>query len=123
MTREQSIIEHRKMWNWISDETLRAKHIIYKDDYFLCNDINRDEIYCKCYLCDYATSISGWKDKCQYCPIDWGSTVENVMCLDKEYYDDEKGLYELWVSATERFDYKKAADLARQIAELPERIF
>ena len=34
LTREQAIMEHRKMWNWIADETLRLKRRVPKDNYF-----------------------------------------------------------------------------------------
>lgn len=35
LTREQTIAEHRKMWNWIAEECLRRKEKVEKADYFI----------------------------------------------------------------------------------------
>ncbi len=42
-------------------------------------------------------------------------------CDDRYEYDDNKGLFGLWCKYHKEDDWEKAAELARQIAELPER--
>ena len=40
LTREEAINEHRKMWNWIADETLKQKRKVNENEYF--HQINFD---------------------------------------------------------------------------------
>ena len=115
LTKEEAIEEHRKMWRWIAEETEKRQEIVYKEDYI--EDYFPDEkISCDCFCCEYDEQKQG--KNCKFCPIDWGSKCDWFMCLRKEIKDDNKGLFYLWELTT---DWKKAAELARQIAELPER--
>ena len=104
LTREQAIAEHRKMWNWIADETNRLKRKVSKYKYF---DVMRiDDIPDnRCYCCEF------FKQNPFYCGCDciinWG---EGIVCTDS--------YYEKWTSAD---DWQEAARLARIIANLPER--
>ena len=52
------------------------------------------------------------------CPIEWGSEVEDLMCLDQYKEYDNEGLYAL---CRDELDWREQAKLARQIANLPER--
>lgn len=81
LSKSEAIKKHRKIWNWIADETLKQKRKINKNEYFMAHKGVTDTLLCDCCCCEYV--------------IDYINTYSH--------------------------DYKKAAKLARQIAELPER--
>ena len=107
LTKEQAIENHRKMWNWIADETLKQKRVVRKQEYFVANNIP-DSIRpdSDCYCCEY--SIINFRRSCSVCPIQWN----HRLCYVSEYND--------WRAAYYKENYKKAAKLARKIAKLPE---
>ena len=111
LTREQAIAEHRKMWNWIADETERTRHVAEKHDYFIQNGID-GQLYTnsECFCCEYVCQL-GVARACSLCPIDWGSDmgIKNN-CINSLYTD--------WYYCGSP---DEAAKLARQIANLPER--
>lgn len=104
LTREQAIAGHRKMWNWIADETNRLKRKVEKSEYF--NAMGIDDIPDnRCYCCEFVIRN---QFRCKYdCIIDWG---EGIGCVDSYYKE--------WLCAD---DWKEAARIARIIANLPER--
>lgn len=107
LTKEQAIENHRKMWNWIADETLKQKRIIRKKEYFSANNISSSCIpFYECYCCEYSTK--NCRRDCSKCPIKW----ENGDCIAGEFSD--------WTEACIVNNYTKAAKLARIIAYLPE---
>lgn len=114
LTFEEAIENHRKMWNWIADETEKREEIVIKQDYFRENEI--DPCIYNCYCCQYAkdNSAHGYRD-CKICPIIWRGEFNN-------YYQIRCtaliSLYELWHNAD---NWQSAAKYARQIANLPER--
>ena len=109
LTKQQAIEGHRKMWNWIADKIEREKRRFYIYDL--------KEIYCRennlllrhnCFCCEY----SGDDDRgCEKCPVDWEKT--------EHCSDDEKSLYTLVLYA---YTWQKQAELARTIANLPEKL-
>lgn len=109
LTRETAIKNHRKMWNWIADETLKQKRIVGKYEYFQFLEIKMNNLDRRpknlCYCCEFANGL------CPRCPIDWGQN-------DAWCYDISTGLYIKW---QKELNYKKAAKIARRIAKLPER--
>lgn len=108
LTREQAVAEFRKQWRWIAEKTLERKCIVEKDEYFEEQDIKSEDIPKNmCYLCDYSLRRS--YIACSQCPI--------PRDLSSPFQDCCNGLYRLWLSES---DYIKSADLAAQIAELPE---
>lgn len=116
LTREEAILWHRKMWNWIADRIEEEKRDQYieglKEEY--CDREGFDDIENYCFCCEYTKT----RCICDYCPIEWESEVEDFMCLDRyEEYDCE-GLYLLCRNES---DWREKAKLARQIANLPER--
>lgn len=125
LTKEQAIAEHRKMWRWIAEETEKRREIVYKGEY-LIKYFPDDDIYYSCFCCEYAIQKmlfendrgSKIDNKCTFCPIDWGGEVNAFMCERKDLSTKNRGLYFLWVRTN---DWKEAAELAREIAELPER--
>ena len=122
-TREQAITKHRQRWNWIADETIKRKRRIIKMDYFNENlDKNEEPPLAGCYACQYSAEqrgiISFSKNMCQFCPIDWHSDSPYAMCMNKDEHSFRSNTFAAW---SETNNWKKAAELARQIAELPER--
>lgn len=120
-TREQAIAEHRKMWNWIADETERTGQRVTKREYMSKHGVN---IYLPhyCFLCAYSEKQARKhrrtrSGKCDYCPLDWSSNAL-CPCLDKQEENDLKGLFAQWELTS---DIPRRVELARRIAELPKR--
>lgn len=118
LTRERAIELFREEWNYIADEIEERKEH--------CNIVALKRKYCSmvmerakhsCFLCEYSLKEDGFPD-CSKCPIDWGSKRKGYMCEDKKQTGDRKGLY---MACYEEKDWKKQAELARKIANLPER--
>lgn len=55
---DEAIENHRKMWNWIADETEQRKEIVTKEDYFAENKI-QDDVFENCYACEYGIQQVG----------------------------------------------------------------
>lgn len=111
LTREEAIENHRKMWNWIADETELWQRKVYKEDYFEKNKI-KNAPYLKCYCCEY--NIRNNRLYCgENCIVNWENTdiIENTKDCTNSYYED-------WCCEE---DWQEAARLARIIANLPER--
>jgi len=143
ITKEQAIIEHRKMWQRIAKETNKQKRVVAIEEYF--KKYFPYSVLNNSFCCEYGyhksvnkkfkrliCSIKKWLkynifcfDNCKYCsqlscfscPIDWGNETDYQMCYNKTHHDGN-GLYAIWCRTE---DWKKAAKLAEQIAELPER--
>lgn len=113
--REDFIFHHRKMWNWIADESLKLKRKVSQHEYFEAMNID-DELwpFNMCYCCQISLCRGG----CNVCPIDWKSSVIELKCQDKNERFDRKGMHGKWADEP---DYKKSAKLARTIANLPEK--
>ena len=121
LTREQAIKEHRKLWNWIADETIGQEIKVEKWEYFSLFKFIQP-IHA-CYCCEYAKNVCMSKSedfsmgkRCQYCPIEWGEESYN-QCVSEEITNS---YYSLWEEC-KSYNYIIAANLARLIAELPER--
>lgn len=107
LSREETIANHRKMWNWIADETLKRKEKVFKDEYFKEYNIPKYIMPpFECFCCEY-TEYAGDPIKCKKCPIRWPYQLCRL-----------EGPYKNWCDT---FDYVEAAESARQIAELPEK--
>lgn len=108
LTREQAIAEHRKMWSWIAGETERTGHKLEKRDYFIRNGIS-EKIFLNCFCCEYVHQNG---NGCVLCPIDWGNYIDGQnRCMESLLYD--------WTYSCD--SHEESAQLARQIANLPER--
>lgn len=121
VSKEKAITNHRMMWNWIADETLKRKYCVSKEDAFEHFKWDWDKIWIGCWCCHYAI-IERNKNiydigvsTCEYCPLKWN---HNRCNYDGEFF---KGLYSKWYIATINNNYKKAAKIARKIANLAER--
>ena len=112
LTFDEAIENHRKMWNWIADETEKRQKALDKDSYFKENKLHR--CYCNSYCCEYAAENSlGIMRDCNMCPIEWGNGIK---CRD----DGE--LYYQWENSVYFDNWQFAAKYAREIANLPTRL-
>ena len=105
ITKEEAIRNHRLMWNWIADESLRQKRCVDKDEafkHFGWGETLAYNSYCWC--CAYAHNY------CDKCLIEWGNCLK---CAGS--------IYDYWVMFKDYNDYIKAAEVAKQIANLPVR--
>ena len=109
LSKGRTIREHRKLWNWIADETLKQRRRVMKEEYF---EVHKEEYpiipHEECWCCEYSR-----EDDCSDCPIDWGKDKDKFIGCTHSLYRD-------WVTCCTN-EYIKASQIARQIAELPER--
>lgn len=121
LTKQEAIRLHRLMWLWIAKETLKRKKKVYKFDYFDEMEIPfEDRPQDLCYCCEYdSQKYKVEEDFCKHCPLDWKSEIDDLICVSKYRWLDKKGLFSQWKGET---DYKKCAELAREIANLKVRI-
>ena len=110
LTKEEAVKRHRMMWNWIAYDTLRREEYVTKREALEHFGWDGSKMHSSCWCCTYAREHGS----CEDCPIQWpeGKCASSV---------GVKGLYDEWCYMRWRFDHKKAADLAYQIANLPER--
>ena len=117
LTREQAITEHRKMWRWIAEQYENESDISphqLKKIYLLKNGYGDSFLILnRCFLCEYAKEL--WYAECRSCPLIWGTTD----CMGNS--DEHSGLYGQLIDCYLNRDIEKCAQLARQIAELPEK--
>ncbi len=114
LTRKQAIRNHRKMWNWIADETEKRDVKVKKADYFRENGIT-DEPYTLCYCCEFARQLAFKVKECIFCPIKWGDNANATCC-------DGCKIFLKWItSSAGDKDGNSSAQLAREIANLPEK--
>ena len=108
-TLEEYINEHRKMWTWIAEETLRQKKKVSKYDY-----LSKYNIYNildgNCWMCEYAYKKT--KGNCDNCPLQWLDIdgIEISYCCESPC-----SLFRAWIKED---DYQKAYELAYKIANL-----
>lgn len=124
LTRKQVMKRHRELWNKVA-ELLEESHelseghssiVSYKRDALVQLGYEECEMPKECcWLCEYDFSPK-FKNvpKCENCLIgDWGNGAEHC-CRDGS-------LYQAVITRIKLGEYKKASELARQIANLPER--
>ena len=121
LTKQKAVEEHRKMWNWIADELMKGKYtvVMLKEKY--C-DMREVDPLNTCFCCAYAEQIDK-EERCKYCPIEWDSSYSSYMCENKEIDEDiDMGLWIYANRLSNQGKYLEAAIVARQIANLPERM-
>lgn len=134
LTKEQAIQEHRKMWNWIADQyKKRSKADINNLKCMYLHAKNMEGIYGHCFLCHYAgnneSSHGNYAFNCDQCLLQWpvpkDSNIEDGYCVDKYNLNDNYGLYGMLLEghneSGEKLVFKEKENIARQIANLPER--
>lgn len=108
LTKKQAIEGHRKMWNWIADEIEKRKcecDIPLFKQCYCCE--NKLTLISNCFCCEYNVGIK----ECLKCPLDW---IETSHCCDNDN--------SLYCKLTHSESWQEQVDLARQIANLPERV-
>lgn len=117
MTREEAIEAHRKMWNWIADESEKTGKIKNKLDYHVEMGLLKNKEYYYpingCYICEYALEICDDGYMCDFCPIGWGSKNGNHCNRPGSPFYDWENL------SFEEGSISSYAKLARTIANLP----
>lgn len=109
ITKEDAVILHRKMWEWIVNETLLQKIKITKDDFFEAHPWLATPFQ-KCYCCQYAYQNTPEGERlCNNCPLDWGE------------YNCMKGRNSLYGKWFLNDNYLEALGLAFEIMHLPEK--
>lgn len=124
MLREDAIKKHRAMWNYIAQRienekntmnigTLKANYVEHSGD-----DIIEMSAHNKCYLCNY-TDIH-----CRECPLIWPSDFKLYQCENGFLLPNghiSEGLYSECYHLQCTGDWQLQAELARKIANLPEK--
>lgn len=124
MTKEEAIVNHRRLWNEIADmldRGERCNHVDVLKRQALNNIGEENDIHNNCYCCEYA------KNDCSRCPVIWNNeSYDDYMC--EIGYEDDFSIYVEHNSEWANFliligekDYDTAAKIAREIANLPER--
>ena len=107
------------MWNWIAEHIVTNERTMnigtLKQEYIEMQGDDLQEMYTHnhCYLCAY-TDVN-----CRRCPLSWPSDVITYMCECGYYFDD--GLYTRCLNLYASGEWKLQAQLAYEIANLPER--
>ena len=107
LTREESIANFRAHWMWLSENP--------KVDKWGAPNVKGKGLFNNCFLCEYSFNPAVGDVDCKKCPINWSSSRKKFMC------ELGFGLYGQWSGAIFEGDYDSAAELALQIANLPER--
>lgn len=108
LTKAQAIANHRKMWHWIAETTRKEKRYVTKEEAF--DHFGWPHVPVNCWCCAYI-------EKCNHaenCPIAWPGG--NCFAEGSPFCD--------WLVIKFEGDsaYLRAADLADQIANLPENL-
>lgn len=112
LTREEAIERHRRMWSWISSETLRRGHPVSKQearDHFNWPMLNHG-----CWLCEFNGDPCDYQSGEGSCIVQW----PGGRC---SYEHGRGGLFDQWVDAYFDDNGALAAELAMRIAMLPEK--
>lgn len=127
MTIKECQEKHKKLWNWIADETERTGKIIHKRDYFTEMGIQKNPRH-NCWACAYDRErLEDWTLACTKCPIDWKKyhnwPFRHTFCEIGETSPYRKWLI-MVVSNDDNIELeeetvKELVRLAREIANLP----
>ena len=116
MEKDEAVRKHREMWNAIADKIEARKHGI--DIYKEKGRIAGKGILNNCFCCEFARTEQDVPN-CDMCPMIWPGDSRDFMCEDASNERNGDGLYRKCVNSNG--DWKKQAQLARQIANLPEK--
>lgn len=119
LSKEEAVRRHRELWNKIAElctggfnvgmiKTMALNALGYHD--------SRDYPTNRCWACEYAINNAIYLHRtnegvCCSCPIKW----KTALCHDKG------GEYDMWTRYILDRNYEKAAEMARVIANLPEK--
>lgn len=114
---------HKKLWNWIADETKRRQRIIEKEQYF--NEFREEHRPINdCYACEFSRQLmifySTYMTKikvidpdvrCSLCPLKWTPGRIDMTCLT-----GYNNLYRSWCNAAYEQNICNAIRYARELA-------
>lgn len=115
-TKEQTVRLHRELWHKVAEILERNKHIrndAFELKYQAFKELYNMEEYplLGCWCCEYTYQRYPNKSRCEkVCPIKWSGE-----------YCDEDGEYEHFKDLLMLGFNEKAIEMAKKIAELPER--
>lgn len=112
ITKSEAIALHRKMWNYIADETVQRETVVSKVEAIVHIGVIWQDVAYRCFCCEYGMQHFGPTLRCAACPIAW---PKGSNCYE------EGELYDLWEDTVDTGDWLEAARLAREIANLPEK--
>ena len=117
MTKQEAIEGHRKMWSWIVEQIAKQG--------FVVNISELKEKWCEkngyvlengCFACEYVhENRNDFRGCANWCPLMWGKSANDGCMIIDNHYD---GLYHQILFCG---DYEEGINIARKIAELPER--
>ena len=115
-TKDRAIAEHRKMWCWIYNETVKQKRPVSKEEYLEKNNIFG--LHSDCFLCEYSINetIKNGADShmCGCCPLDWDSKAKNkCKCVRKVNFEPKTN--KDFVIAEHRKMWNAIADIGSKI--------
>lgn len=124
LTKQQTLEEHRKMWNWIAEQYEKGcKSSVHelKLDYAVKTGCEAMLLH-DCFCCQYAYENSKWEHRCTKCPVIWGTE----MYCEMFFCEYPLSAYEQLKNESDDIDEsnvnsEKCARLAREIANLPEK--
>ena len=122
LTKEQTIYLHRKLWNTIADKILEFGRPVEKWEAFWI--LGWPKIQANCWCCEYGEQqyYIDYIRPCMHCPIKWSD--KNKGCLSYgSPYDEWNTKMMMWSKRKDfsKTEIKELSDLARQIANLPEK--
>lgn len=113
ISKKEAIRRHRLMWNWIADETLRRNKLVGKEEAF--KHFGWKPVNAMCWCCEY--DMTHKKSYCaNNCIVQWPGISCIIESKSGSVY--EFGIFREWMCEK---DPKKSAEIARKIANLPER--
>ena len=126
LTKEKAIELHRKLWNYIADESEKQGRIISKKEAF--EHFGWKYVRNWCWCCRY-TENKTWKINPEiviygsllcssYCPLIWPQDAFKCLSVDSPFVKWSK-IENL--SIKDWYDLQDAIKYAREIANLPER--
>ena len=120
LTKEKAIRRHRMMWEWIGNETLKAKRCIGKEEVFDHFGWNTYGAACACWCCEYTGGF------CAECPIKWPGVEGKyssctMMVMGEGENDWTYGIFARWAESRHKGDWRTSAYYALYISMLPEK--
>jgi len=111
LTKEQTIEEHHKMWNWIAENVHDIRPTTAKQikEYYLKNiSCLKETTDNNCFCPEYINEL------CYNCSLYWGAKPYRCVIDNCVFYIE----FSKYIRCA---DYVKAADMAKLIANLPKR--
>ena len=121
MTKDQAIEEHRKLWDWLSENPGA-----YKRDYFAKYYPDNHHLMNNCFLCAYLSENYPLDERLpcsdNRCILVWPNGGCQDSTLSEEYDSAHPmGLFDEWEREVRKFSpsYQLIAELAAEIRDLP----